>query len=325
MFGVKRKSVPILFLLVSCVLISGCDCDDSPEQEEGATTTLLVQNASHPVWLPDGEGFIATVQFAEPTILIYSLEALLNDEDAMLAVYGGAHNYDYTPLSDGSMIAFSTPELTGGVYVHTRSTGDNELVLQGGRRPTWIDDGPSVLAEDASHSLWRLNLETDEIDEIVPEGQFPKGSPNGYQVAYLQSSTTYSAFSLFVIGLQASSTPVSVLTEVGTDPVWSADGHELYVSQVGSWGGYNIASVDLGDIDNPSTLISYATRPSVGGNGEYLLATGLDGDIIDGTYLYRFASGSLSLLLDNGENAAAHPTEDKALVEKDGKIYLVEW
>ncbi len=321
----KRLNLAFLLpaLLLAGGLFPGCPPEDDPEPQPGVTQTQLLSTGERPIWAPDGEQvLVAQLDNGNPVINQYSLQSLLESSQAGVTIWEGAHNYDYAYSPDQQHIAFSTPGIEGGVIQYDMATGDTTLVLAGGRRPTWVSSGPSILAEGPEHALYRINLGAGETEQLWNEGQFPKGSPNGAQVAFLQATSSGEGFNLRVMDFTGAP-PLDLIEETGTDPVWAPNGFQLYVSQIGAWGSYDIVTVDLRDYETVETVLPDATQPSLG--EDYMLAYGLSDDLARGTYLYNLENSSVRTLKLDAERPAAHPTEDQALVELDGAVYLLRW
>ena len=321
--GIKRFfCFSILFpvfisLLAGCYSRNGDDDDDTIGDER-----LIVAGGAEPVWMPDGTGFLYSLKSAADSAGIY-----LADESGewIRTLWNEAHNHDYIPSPDGQMVAFSTPDDEGGVWTVDLESAEAESKILNGQHPGWLPDGPTLIAEDRLHRIVRLDNETGDLVEIAQEGYYPQGSPDGSRVAFLVTNQNTAGFNLVVIN-PVDGNYSSVLAEnISSVFTWGPNSAYLYVSQLSTESFGTIYQVDYNSPDTKEELLTSATQPSIGGDGGYLIAAYLYGDRINGIVSYNLYTAQYSLLVENGYHPVAHPSMEKALIEKEGGIYLVTW
>ncbi len=311
-----------LFLTASLLILSGCaDEGNGPDEGIPASSVLIVPGGTNPVWMLDGEKFLFSYEDELDSVGIFLADTSGGTIERLWAL---PHNHDYVPAPSGGVetIAFSTPDLDGGVMV-LPSGGEGQLLLPGGRRPSWV--GPNELvAEDGDSRILLLNLEAEIISIVAEEGFSPVVSSDGELVAFLFGGLG-GVSRLKVVAVETGAVQLLYGDLFAADIAWDPVHDWIYLSQLSSLYISSIVRFRLGNGAEVDTLLNSATNPSVSGDGVFILAAKLSGDQEDGIIYFEPETGRVERLLSTGRRPAAAPSGNAALVERYGGIYLVEW
>jgi Tol biopolymer transport system component len=163
---------------------------------ESGTQTRLdlgagVNWAGFPVWSPDGSRIVANGICEKGAVIIVT------------TIEGPAH---LIPLSDKPV------EAINGSFLGVSASPDKKSV-----------------AYSAFNSLWRINIDGGERKRLTPENidaRSPQFSPDGASLAYVSSLN--GRYDVFVSRLDNMTQRTQISYNGGTNPVWRADGSELY-------------------------------------------------------------------------------------------------
>lgn len=311
----RGKWLVALLVAVLSIAVIGCPSpDDPPEDDVVIDRTLIVEDGAAPVWI-DSEysSFLFVYQEGTGDLGIYR-----SDMDGNVdAVYLGAHNHDYTPSPDGSMVAFSTPNPGGGVLVVTFGT-DGFFDIGPGKNPAWVDDA-SLVITDAEGRLVQYTLEGIETELLANEGSHAAISPDGNRLAYLVNSSTP--------GLALRYAPLATLDvleigdRIGTDLVWAPTNNFVFASQLNPGSLSDVVRVHLALNNNIDTEILGATKPSLNADGTCLFANRVTNGGPIGVIFKDLQNGD-RVTISNAINPAAAEGND-ALVEQVEGIYFI--
>lgn len=212
---------------------------------------------------PDGKRLAVTTGQPKAEIFVYDL---LTGTKTRIT-FNPAQNHEPSWSGDGQRIVFS--ELSGsrtsaGSTIHARpsnGSGQDELVLGPESDtvpvtfswPQWSSDGKYLLYHKASGpsggSVWALPSSGDKKPFLVvqPQGQQAtivtfRLSPDNRWLAY--SSTESGRDELYMTSFPRASGRWQISQNGGTDPVWRADGKEIYFYEF-SGGQVQIDAVDV--------------------------------------------------------------------------------
>ncbi len=161
---------------------------------------------------------------------------------------------------------------------------------------------------------------------VSDQGDLPLVSPDFTYLAYLLSYHL-GGFRLMLMDL--SNTEVYFQTAANTmsrEYIWMPNSQTLIATRKGSEESFSdLIKVNIATMDSYSILLSNAVHPSVGKNGEYLLAAALEGDQVAGISWQNLTSGESFLYVIPGSRAAANPQRRLALTETDMGIHLISW
>ncbi len=315
------KSVTCCIIILSIVWIQGCDDSTPVNHGLNVTTELIMPGGTHPVWMPDGESFLASYGSITDSTGIYIVN--LNSHFPQ-KLWDGNHNYDYSATPGGSFIIFSSPEINAGVYIHEMG-GSTRLAWPGGQRPSWVYVNREFVCESASGSIIHVSSQGQLIRELSAEGLYPVVSPNQPYVAFLVGY--FGDVRLRVAQLSDDPQPVTIAAGYipGTDFVWGGMGHDLYFSALQDG---PLSIIGHAYIETPSdvvTIMTGACFPTVTDDGNYVIADRLDGEEQVGFYLYDVDSGDQTPVNVDGYHAVAGPLAKVALYESDDGIYSMRW
>ena len=309
-----------LYLLLSAgLLLTGIGCpppEDTPPDNVVIDRTLLIEEGASPVWIDSTyTSFLFVYQEGEGLPGIYRSDDEGNIED----VYIGAHNHDYEPSPDGSMVAFSTPDPNGGVLVVTFGT-DGYREINGAKSPTWINNTALVFT-DADGQLVRYDLGSGESEVLFPEGSYPIVSPDGLRVAYLVNSSN--------TGLALRYAPLETLEAIeladliGTDITWSNSGASIFASQLSAGTLSDVVKIRLATSNNTEIEMFGATRPSTNHNGTVLYANRVTTGGSIGMTFKDLVTGE-RINIPNAINPAAGNGRELLAEQEDG-IYFISF
>lgn len=330
--GRLRRAIVVLGFIPVLLLITGCS-DDNPV-DHGRNTIqvqrndLLIPNATSPVWIPGSDAIVFSYRGTENMPGIYRADVTSGDIEPVWT-NPGFHNYDYTVSPDGEYIAFSTSEILGGVYV--QHFGEQaELILPNAYTPAWFPDSEHLVCKDGTGRILKMTHLGGDVEVLSPAGQAPSVSPDGSKLAYLQPYFT-GAFRLYIREIDNPGVEIQTgATLLGSEYVWGFPNTTIYAV----WHGPEetlsaIQTIDLSAPGAPEYLTLDATNPSIGNQGSYLLFTSLEEDRSLGISIYLFDRDLETELWFSDETlfygAIADPQGDRAAVETDNGIHILEW
>lgn len=310
-----------LFLFLFCSVLfvfAGCKDDNNSTgpEDDGVTRTVVVENAGEATWL-DAENtrFLFTYGASQesPGIFISDLEGNVTP------LYEGYHNHDYVVSPNGTMVAFSTPELGGGIRYVTLD-GDMTFVHVSAQSPAWLGNNQLLFVDDNAN-LILYSLETEIPEEIADNAQHPIASPNGRSFAYLNFAGT-SGFRLYFKENIAAELQ-SLEANISTDLIWSPDSQAIVASRTAASDISEVVKVTL--TEEPSTVSLYkgAAQPSISADGKELYANRIKSGVQNGIIYRHLRSGALKAISRAANPAAGN--DRSALVEYNDNIYLISF
>ncbi|MBZ0264116.1 hypothetical protein K8I28_05565, partial [bacterium] len=236
------------------------------------------------------------------------------------------HQYDYTVSPSGEMVAVSTPDRNGGVYIVNISSGESELVFPNGQHPSWQTDGQRIVAERQGGGISTIDIETGQVEELYELGLYPKVSPDGTLVSFLLTSQQ-DGFRLVTLNLEFNDSPRETgLGELSNQYVWGEDSQTFFVARHSNDG--NSTSIIKGfvqDQGNAQTILNSATSPSFGGADSNILgAINLEESRSRGVVMVQLNSGERSSSSGEVFSVAVSPVSSQFLVETSLGIHLLE-
>ncbi|MCB2211823.1 hypothetical protein KQI52_06905 [bacterium] len=308
----------LVALLLPLALFTGCGGDggsDTPDDSIDADRTLIVENADYPVWI-DGDSFLFNYSDDSGTQGLFRSDL----DGNVTEVYGEAKNDDYVVSPSGTWAAFSTPALDGGVVVVELSNppGEPILLLQGGKRPDFIDDD-TVVMENASGVIGWVDVADPGVFNTLVNGGWPVVNGDGTKIAFL---THPSGFNLNILTL-ATSDIVQVVTDVGSDYCWNPTADELFVSQLAANTLTQVLQINVTG-ESYSVFIAAGTRPSVSADGTHFFCDLLSGETLSGIQYINLETGREGEIRGTQVPAAA-PSGTRLLTEQSQNIYLLEF
>ena len=189
-------------------------------EDDGSNVELLTDtlNPSYPRWSPDGKQIVFQRQ-VNPQDLIRRHIFLMNADGTNIRQLTAPDNEDdwdpaFSP--DGTSIVFNREEkknnkstLSICVMDLTSRTIENIAPI-GANSPAWSPDGKHIvfttipgLGKPGESNIWRMDADGHKPHELLPplpvDGELivnrwsPRWSPNGKQILYEQSETTFEA------------------------------------------------------------------------------------------------------------------------------------
>lgn len=255
-----------LLLIILALAVIGCPPpDDPPDDDVVIDRTLIVEDGAAPLWIDNQyNSFLFVYQEGAGDPGIYRSDMDGNIE----TVYLGAHNHDYAPSPNGSMVAFSTPNPSGGVLVATFGI-EGSVEVGSGKNPAWMGDTSLVITDDEGR-LVQIGLDGTEIELHADEGSHAAVSPNGTRLAYLVNSSN-TGLALRYLSLTTGDV-LEIGDLIGTDITWNPAGNFIFSSQLTAGTLSDVVRVHLALSNNIDTEIFGATRPSLNDDGTGLFA-----------------------------------------------------
>lgn len=321
----ERRSTLVATLIPAWVLalalvLTGCDTgsDDPVSPPSGLETvqTLIVEDAQHPIWVSDS-AFLFTPADGQ-SIQVSDLDGVAT------TIYDGAHNFDYVVSPDGQRVAFSTPDLDGGVYVANvlSSPLDLTLLYPNGRQLSWRNNSV-VLLENGLGEFGTVPLASPGSFSSLGEGSYPRADGSGSKIAFLFRGTS-SGLTLRFLDT-SSGTVNQLVSDMGVDFVWPAVTSSIYGSRVTNGTLSDIVRVSTTSGSGQyETVLAGATRPSISRDGNHLFADRLANGIASGIYYRNLSTDREEFILGVSHPAAA-PNGTRCLAESGGDVLLVEF
>ncbi|MEE8350379.1 MAG: protein kinase, partial [Acidobacteriota bacterium] len=227
---------------------------------KGQVTRFTEHHANYyyPRFSPDGK-FVAVNE--EDQIWIYNVES-----GRRLRLTLEARNYVPAWTPDGEAVTFGSYRL-GSVNLYLKKISGNdpaELLLERPNRQypmSWFREGGSLLfAERLSSSggdVWVLHQEGDSDPSPVLQGPFNERrarlSPDGRWLAYVSDESGQDE--VYVRPYPGPGTKLPISAGGGEDPIWSADGRELFYLSKNQVVAVNVATTDVSlQADKPHAL-----------------------------------------------------------------------
>jgi Tol biopolymer transport system component len=194
---------------------------------------------SHPALSPNGQ-LLAYVSETDGDADIFVQRV---DGRNSINLTGDSPYADTSPSfsPDGSQIAFRSERGGGGIFV-MGATGESVRRLSDrGHDPSWSPDGKRIvvsteqvidpLARYATAELWTIDVGTGQMSRLYAgDAVQPAWSPDGARIAFWRVDGNSGQRDLATIDAEGREEPVAITTDMPVDwnPVWSADGRELY-------------------------------------------------------------------------------------------------
>ena len=184
----------------------------------------------HPRLSPDGRRVAVTLQGETRDIWLYDIE---RDSPTRLTQEGTNNRFpSWTP--DGTSVTFR-PNLLGIYRKAADGSGDAEPVLEkDGLIPgSWSPDGTTLVfteftRTDTSQDIWTLRPDGEASAFLATEfsERAPRLSPDGRWLTYVSNQSGEDR--VYVQPFPDGGAVSTISTGVGTEPVWSRDGTELF-------------------------------------------------------------------------------------------------
>ena len=200
---------------------------------QGSPVTEERRGFRWPRLSPDGNKVAVIIDPRPSEVWVYDLE-----RNTRSLLYDGAHAVTPRWTSDGMRVIFSTGQPYNNLHwMPADGSGDAEPLLTGERHQYAYSvsrDGRFLSFQEqhptTDWDIWVLPLEGDRIPEpflVTPSREVSASfSPDGQWVAYL--SDVSGEYEVYVQPFRGSGARVSISTNGGTNPAWSADGAELF-------------------------------------------------------------------------------------------------
>ncbi|MBS1262499.1 MAG: hypothetical protein MAG453_01851 [Calditrichaeota bacterium] len=316
------RVLAVIAAAAGMIATAGCTGDDdggTGPDGLAVTRTLLVEHGRLPVWV-DEESFLFTyaVETGDDGLYLSDLEG------ASTELYSGVNNNDHQPAPGGERVAFSTPELDGGVRIVNLTTNPptSMMLYEGGRAPSWLDHDTVVL-ENGLGQFGVVDLANPGVFNEYGDGNFPVGDGSGQRIAFLFNPPQSSGMDLRWI--DAGTMEINQLTSlVGTDAVWNPSEPVLYVSRLTDGTLSDVIEVGTSQANDVTVLLSGATRPSVSADGVHLFADRLETGLRSGIHYYNLQTSRHEVITGAARPAAA-PSGTRLLAEQSDGIYLLEF
>jgi len=221
---------------------------------------------------PDGKRLAIIVNELQSNIYIFDIAT---GTRIQLTLEGGTSYPLWTP--DGKRVVFSCyregQENRSLFWASADGIGEPELLYleSSGLAPhSWSSDG-KLLVRSENSDISLLSLEGEQKLEPVIQTQFrkfcPASSPDGRWIAY--NSNRDGGFQIYVRPYPALDRVIPISRESGEEPIWSANGDELFYRNRNKW---MVVSI--------STEPEFAAgKPKVVFEGPYINVSGLSYDV----------------------------------------------
>ncbi len=316
--GLLRWIALTALAILTVVGLTGCpSCQETiVDPDDGIQTerVMIVEDAGQPVWIGNMAFAFNYTNGGPDGIYMSDLDSIRT----ITELYPAAHNDDYVVSPSGNRMAFSTPDLHGGVYVVelTDPPGEPVFLLEGGKHPSFINDNTVVMENQTGQFGF---VEIDPQSEFISygSGSYPRASGDGNYIAYLVNANDlyYLNRITFETGLLGSG--------VATDHVWNPVEDIIYVSRLVDGTLTDVMEIPISDPESMSTLIAGAVRPSVSLDGNHFFVDNLDGDRNDGIVYLNLINPNDTGHIYGAQRPAAAPFGTQLLAEQNGDIYLI--
>jgi serine/threonine-protein kinase len=215
---------------------------------------------------PDGRHLAITIGWTTHELWVYDLT-----RDSRRRLTFGVDTHDPVWSTDGSRIVL------GGRALYWKladGSGGTERLLdtEFGAEPTsWSPDGQILLYTlhhpDTQHDIWVLPAGGEATPFLVEpfDQRGARFSPDGKWVAYQSSES--GSFQIYVTRYPGAGARWQISTDGGTEPIWSADGSELFYRSGDEFTVASVSATPEFRVGRPASLFnkplwSYAGRRS---------------------------------------------------------------